>query len=900
MRSVTFICLLLFAFQAKAQLQVVELLTEGLSEPMGLDVTQPRFTWKLKSKGQNVLQTHYELKVYAGESLTWTSGKIASDSSVWVTYKGPALNSNKRYRWSVKVWDNGQNTAQSNFASFHTGLLNAGEWKAQWISPGFTEDSINRPSPYFRKTFHTTKKVISATAFITAHGIYEAYINGKRIGEAHFTPGWTTYHHRLQYQAFNVTAMLQSENAIAVMLGSGWYRGTIGFRNEKNHYGKDVALLFQLNILYDDGSSEIIGSGPGWKSGTGKILYSEIYNGEIIDLRKEKTGWMYPGYNDKDWSDVVVNSFDKNKLVGTYNELVKQKEVFKPMKILKTPGGETVIDFGQNLAGWVRMKVKGKAGHEIILSHAEVLDKAGNFYTANLRSAKAQDRYILKDNSVEVLHPHFTWHGFRFVKVENYPGDVLADNFEAVALYSDMPAAGSFTSSHSLLNQLQSNIVWGLKGNFLDIPTDCPQRNERLGWTGDAQIFARTSFFNVNAHNFFAKWLQDFKYEQLPGGEIPNIIPNIGSNNNRAGWADAVTIIPWNLYTEYGDQRILHQLYPNMKAYVESIRHVSVDNVWEGNTFGDWLAYTPEKGSGVKLPPTNKHIITQCYYAHSTEILMKTAQVLGYKEDAALYSGLLSDIKKAFHKTFLKPDGSLVSQSQAAYILALHFNMLPADKQPQAAARLAELIKQYGHFTTGFLATPPLCAVLTRYGYEDLAFELLEREAYPSWIYPITKGATTFWERWNGITTDGSFQTDKPQSNSFNHYAHGAIGDWLYRTVAGIDVDPNSVGYKRIRIKPRMGGSLKHAEGSVETYYGTIRSKWEILQHSKVVEVEIPPNTKASVVLPTSDITAIKLNGQPLQPGSKNVRQASESEKEICVDLGSGIYRFEISSKEAR
>jgi len=530
-------------------------LTENQKNPLGVDVS-PRFSWQLVSEKRNVMQTAYEIRVSdalpsLSKANVWSSGKVNSDQSLFVPYSGQPLQSGKKYFWQVRVWDNAGKASPWTEANFwQMGLLNPSDWKAKWIQPGYKEDTIYQASPYFRKTFNSTKKVASATAFITSLGVYEAFINGKRVGDAYLTPGWTSYNKRLQYQLYDVTSLLTSgNNVFGVALGSGWYRGFIGFSGQKNFYGKDLALLAQIEIAYTDGTKEIITTDESWKSSTGSILTSEIYHGETIDARKEKTGWNTPTFTDTDWHGVKIKTSDTPPLIATYNEPIRKKEIFKSIKTITTPKGEKVLDFGQNLVGWVQVKLKGNAGDKITLYHAEVLDKEGNFYTENLRPAKQKNEYILKGSGEEFFEPHFTFQGFRYIKIEDYKGEINPENFTAVALYSDMQPTGTFTSSNSLINQLQHNIQWGQRGNFLDVPTDCPQRDERLGWTGDAQAFARTATFNFDAHNFFTKWLKDVEADQIDGS-VPFVVPNVLGKGaaGSAGWADAATIIPWNMY----------------------------------------------------------------------------------------------------------------------------------------------------------------------------------------------------------------------------------------------------------------------------------------------------------------------------------------------------------------
>lgn len=875
-----------------SQSAVVNLLTENLRNPLGIDAKNPRFSWQLKSDGNSIVQTAYEIKLRSGSAEIWNSGKVDSDSSVYVSYKGNPLQSNKNYDWQVRVWDNsGKPSKWSEHAYFRTGVFSAKEWKAKWIEPGF-QNEVNEPSPLLRCEFAAVKPIKSAFVNITAHGLYEAFINGKKMGDAVLTPGWTSYNKRLQYQTYEVTSLLQKGgNAIGVVLGSGWYRTALAWGNNQNRYGKALGLLFELQITYNDESTEIVISDGNWKTSTGEITYSEVYNGEIIDARKEKTGWLKAGYNDVGWNEAKVANHSNENLLATWNEPMKIKESFRPVKIITTPKGEKVIDFGQNLVGWVIMKVNGKEGDSVTLKHAEVLDKEGNFYTDNLRAAKAQNIYVLKGGNTETFHPHFTWQGFRFLKIENYPGEIKPENFEAVAIYSDMPVTGTFTSSHPLINQLQHNIEWGQRGNFLDVPTDCPQRDERLGWTGDAQAFARTASFNMNVHSFFAKWLQDVEADQVDG-KVPFVVPHVMGNNdyNSAGWADVATIAPWTMYLAYGDRDILARQYNSMKAYVESIRKVAKNDLWNsGFHFGDWLFFRPFDDNDGRAAVTDKYLIAQCFYAHSTQLLVNAAKVLGKNADASEYTGLLEKIKGAFNKEFVTPTGRLISGTQTAYVLALHFDMLPENLRQHAANRLAENVNSYGHLTTGFLGTPYLNHVLTRFGFNDLAFKLLLREEYPSWLYPVKQGATTIWERWDGQKPDGSFQT--PGMNSFNHYAYGAIGDWMYRQIAGIDTYEDAPGYKHIKIKPQTGGALTHASASLQTYYGVIRSGWKIDGDNIQVDVEIPANTKATIWLPATDLEKITEKGKKLS-SNKSLNIKGVDEGFFKIETGSGKYSF--------
>ncbi|MEO7766266.1 MAG: family 78 glycoside hydrolase catalytic domain, partial [Ferruginibacter sp.] len=742
-------------------------------------------------------------------------------------------------------------------------------------------------------------KILSATAFITSHGLYEAFINGHRVGDAWLTPGWTSYNKRLQYQVFNVTTLLQqNKNAVGVALGSGWYRGSLAWNDNKNTYGKALGLLFQLLVNYTDGTTATFVSDENWKSSVGAIRSSEIYDGEENDAREEKAGWKMAGYDDTHWDEVTVKTFDNSILTATVNEPVRKHEIFHPARVFKTPAGEQVIDFGQNLVGFVQVKLTGKAGDKIVIHHAEVLDKAGNFYTDNLRAAKQENTYILKGGEEESFEPHFTFQGFRYIKIAGLTGEIKPENFTAVALYSDMQPTGSFSCSHPLLNQLQHNIQWGQKGNFLDVPTDCPQRDERLGWTGDAQVFSRTAAYNMQVNNFFAKWLKDVAADQLPNGSVPFVIPNVLGPNSAgsAGWADVATIIPWNMYLAYGDKRIIEQQYPSMKAWVGFMEQKSSANLWNtGFHFGDWLFYRPADDNDGRSAITDKYLIAQCFFAHSTQLVMNAAKVLGNAEDVTKYSALLEKIKAAFLKEYVTPNGRLVSGSQTAYVLALHFDMLPESLRKQAAERLAGNVQDYGnHLTTGFLGTPYLCHVLTRFGYTDIAFKLLLQETYPSWLYPVKMGATTIWERWDGQKPDGSFQT--PGMNSFNHYAYGAIGDWMYRAVAGIDTYEDAPGYKHIKIRPHIGGSLTFANADLQTGYGLVSAHWKTDNGATSLDVKVPANTTATIYIPAGEGMALKESGTILSE-VKNLSVKGKEDGYTIVETGSGTYHFTVDTK---
>lgn len=840
---------LITALSGQAQkISVSDLTVEHLENPLSIDATAPRLSWKIKSTLKNALQTGYEIRVgidknglTAGKGIVW-KGSGKTSQSVLIPYEGPALQSRTRYYWQVRVTDNQGNTSPWSSVQFWQTGLKPGDWTAQWIAVDGKDTSAR--NPLFKKEFSLTKKIQSAIAYITAKGLYEAHINGQRVGNDYLTPGWTSYRSHLQYQVYDVTSSLKNgANTIGVTLGDGWYKGRIGFQGKRSFYGDTRALLMQLEITYTDGTKESINTDQSWKTAYGPIMASDIYDGETYDAREEKP---------TSWGNVRILEKGPEQLVGMSGPPVKKHEQFKALKVFKTPKGEIVADFGQNLVGWAILKAKGPAGTHIKLSHAEVLDKEGNFYTVNLRSAKAEAHYILKGNEEQTFEPHFTFFGFRYVRVEGYPGELKPEDLTAVALYSDMATTGKFTTSNTLLNQLQHNIQWGQRGNFVDVPTDCPQRDERLGWTGDAQAFANTAAYNMDVAGFFTKWLKDLKADQQPNGLVPHVIPNVlgPKDGASAGWADVATIIPWDLYVAYGDKRLLEVQYESMKKWVGFISNTAKNNLWNtGFHFGDWLFYRPDDDNDGRAAVTDKYLIAQAFYAHSVQLVINAAQVLGKQEDVDKYTALLRDVKNAFIKEYMTANGRLVSSTQTAYVLALQFDMLPEELRASSAERLVGNIKSYGnHLTTGFLGTPYLCHVLTRFGYTNVAYDLLMQEKYPSWLYPVKMGATTIWERWDGIKPDGSFQT--PGMNSYNHYAYGAIGDWMYRHMAGINSDPSAPGYKKILISPKPGGGITNVSGELNTPYGWVSSSWKIEDKVFKLDVQVPANTSAKVVLP--------------------------------------------------
>ncbi len=883
----------------------VELTCEHKINPMGVDDLNPRLSWKISSQNFNLMQTAYSIRVstdekFSSSKIVWQTGKVNSDQSVLIDYQGSGLKPSQKYFWQVRVWDNKNRVSKwSQAATWETGLMSPANWKAKWIE--MDGDTLRySPSPHFRKEFTITKSIARARLYVTSHGFYEAHLNGKKVGDQVLTPGWTVYGKRLQYQVYDVTSQLiKGANAMGAVLGEGYYRGTLTWDNYWAIYGKTLGLLLELKITYRDGSEESIITDETWKSSNdGAIRMNDIYNGEIYDATKKLTGWNLAGYHNKNWHSVITRDYSLNNIIASEGAPVRKIKEIKPVKIFRTPKGSQIVDMGQNMVGWVRLKVIGSKGTHITIRHAEILDKYGEFYTTNLRGAKCQIDYTLAGTGEELYEPRFTFMGFRYVEVNGFPGELTPDNITGIVVHSDMAITGTYESSNKLLNQLQSNIQWGQRGNFVDIPTDCPQRDERLGWTGDAQAFARTAAYNMNVSSFFTKWMKDVAADQMPGGEIPVVIPDVlnkqdaTTGNASAGWGDVAVIAPWTMYIVYGDKKLLETQYPSMKAWVEYIRKKAGDSyIWKnGSIYGDWLFYHPPVNNHPAADGHTEHdFIATAFYAYSANLLAKAAKELGKTEDEKFYTGLYNKVKEVFNYQYITPAGRVGTNSQTSYVLALMFDLMPEELREKAAGFLvADIKSRRNHLSTGFLGTPYLCHILSNHGYTDVAYDLLLQETYPSWLYPVKMGATTIWERWDGQKPDSTFQD--PGMNSFNHYAYGAIGDWMYRVSAGIEA--KSPGYKEILIQPHLTKKLQFSKASFESSYGRISSGWERKEGKIVVNVQIPANTKATIILPTMDETAVTENGKNVKDNI-NFSNIRKSENKVILESGSGQFMFE-------
>ncbi|GFZ93227.1 alfa-L-rhamnosidase [Paenibacillus marchantiophytorum] len=876
---------------------VNKLRCEYKENPIGIDIQHPRISWQIQSDTRSWLQSAYHIQISRDPSfpsLLWDSAKVHTDQSIHVELTALVWQPGERYYYRVKVWsDQGEETDWSDAAFWEMGLLDVQDWQAAWISAPTGLWGVES-CPLLRRSFQISKPVKTARIYATSLGLYEMLLNGRRVGDYYFTPGWTSYKHRLQYQTYDVTELLLTgDNALGAVLGNGWYKGKLTGKHRPNVYGERSAFLMQLHIEYENGTKDVIMTDSDWKTAESPILMSELYDGETYDARLEKTDWSMAGYDDAEWMVVDTLPHAKDALLAQENEPVRKIEEITPIALLMTPSGETVIDLGQNMVGWVRFTVQGHSGQEVTLQHAEVLDQDGNFYTDNLRMAKQTIRYVLKGGEPETYEPRFTFQGFRYVKLNGFGAEIQLAQFTGIVLHSDMERTGDFQCSDPRVNQLQHNILWGQKGNFLDVPTDCPQRDERLGWTGDAQMFIRTSAHLMNVAPFFSKWLHDLEADQLASGGVPFVIPHVLSENSHssAAWGDAAVICPWEIYQLYGDKRILEQQYESMKAWVEYI-HRQSENTFLWNTgfhFGDWLGLDSKPGSYIGA--TDRDFIATAFYAHSVSLLAKTAKVLQKDQDAESYTQLHTQIRDAFQQEFVTPGGRLSVPTQTAHVLALMFELVDGNAKERAVHKLVELLEESEfHLTTGFVGTPYLNLVLSQTGHTDAAYKLLFQTDYPSWLYQITKGATTIWEHWDGIKEDGSFwSTDM---NSFNHYAYGAVGEWLYRCVAGIHVDEDAPGYKHFHIKPLPGEGLTWAEASLESMYGLIHSAWRRLEDQSMdIRVSIPPNTKASVHLPNAKETMLRENGMALEQ-TEGIQAINPTDLGVSLTLGSGTYRF--------
>ncbi len=871
--------------------------------PLGIDDPQPRLSWRMDDNRRGAAQRAYRIIVSssidaltAGDGDLWDSGRVDSPRTTHIPYAGKQLASRQRVWWKVCLWDqDNRPSGWSQPAWWEMGLLERNLWQGQWIGAAFTGGPRTvPPAPYLRRTFDLPAGIRSARLYVTALGLYECEINGRRVGDDVFTPGRTEYSRRVQYQTYDVTDLLLpgKANAIGAILGDGWYCGHV-HSDPRQRDGDRPRFLAQLMVTLADKSDLVIATDSAWRWATGPIRSSDLLMGEDYDARLEMPGWSTAAFDDAAWQPVVVFDDPGIELVASRSPRVRRIQELRPIAPPTMPKNRKrwIYDFGQNMVGRVRLKVRGgKPGTTIGIRHAEMLDAKGQLYTEALRSARATDYYTIRgDGSEEIYEPRFTFHGFRYIEVHNHPGDPNdLDIVTGVVLHTDLELTGEFECSDPLVNRLQQNIVWSQKGNFLEIPTDCPQRDERLGWTGDAQVFCRTASFNMNVAGFFHKWLLDMADAQNPDGSIPSVVPHCPSIHKEGGpaWADAAVICPWTIYLCYGDRQILEDRYPMMQRFIGFLRetcpnHIRADASCKWRGYGDWLSINAE---------TPKDLIGTAFYAHCADLMSRIATILGRTEDAKAYRQLFEEVREAWNRHYVTPDGLIVAQTQTAYVLALQFDLLPAELRPRVAAALVRDIRERGmHLSTGFVGTPYLNHVLTEMGYLDVAYALLLQKTYPSWLYPVTQGATTMWERWDAWTHDKGF--NDAGMNSYNHYAYGAVGHWLYAVVAGIDLDPDQPGYSRIRFAPRPGGGLTHARASLRSMHGLIESAWRIEGDRLIAKLTVPPNTTATLRLPTADASAITESARPAAQ-AQGVKLTGTADGIAVFDLAAGHYEF--------
>ena len=839
--------------------RVCDLKTEYLVNPMGMDEAAPRFSYQLANvQAQSARQL--QVKDETGATV-WDSGWVEATGSQQIVYDGKSLRPFTRYHWRVRAKDaTGKATAWSDEdAWFETGFLGTAwkhsKWITYWQGPRY-----DLAPQLFTYTFALPpKKVVKARYCGTALGVYEALINGHNVTDWVFTPGWTNYFYRVQYQCFDVTGLLRKgTNEIRITLGGGWFHGRIAhhWNNGEVPYGKNEMLRCEIHLTFADGSTQIIGSSKDFQTNNqgGPLRMSDIYDGEIYEA------WRTPEWLAKTgpWSSAIET--DTNvRIVWNAGVPVRRLQLRQPEKIIHRGGSTWIVDFGQNLTGRERLTLHNTVkGQALVIKHGEMLDGSGSVYVANLRSAKALTIYTANDARVATYEPTFTFFGFRYLEISGWNGRLTKQDVQAVVISSDMPRTGLFACSNEMINRLYENVGWGLRSNFLDVPTDCPQRDERFGWTGDTQVFCNAATYNVWAPAFYAKWIEDLNLSQRPDGAYPFVAPapNQAAALPATGWGDAAIIVPWRLYLKYGDTRLLEKFFDNMDRYLKlELTNSKGTCVVDNSHFGDWLHIDA---------PTSKALIGTAYFAGSSHLLARIAERLGRTKDAKRLHAQYRKARLAFQQNFLNTKG-LKEKTQTACLLALHFDLLPKELvQPTVKALVKDItVNRKLHLSTGFLGTPLLLPVLTRFGHLDLAYELLRQTTYPSWLYPITQGATTMWERWNSYTRETGF--GDVNMNSFNHYAYGAVAEWFYETIAGIqpiEDDSDAIAFKRFRLAPQPGKCLESASAVFFSPYGMISSSWlrNLKKQTLAWSFTVPDNTTAEITLPGTEVLSFSGN----------------------------------------
>ncbi|MGP4015772.1 family 78 glycoside hydrolase catalytic domain [Saccharopolyspora sp. 5N708] len=798
---------------------------------LGIGTATPRLSWQVVTGDPDWSQTAYELE------LDGTTARVESAEQVLVPWPFEPLPSRTSANVRVRVASGEQWSDWSEPSTAETGLLSARDWSARFISPR----TIGGPAPILTRTATLRSGIAAARLYATAHGVYVATINGNRVGDEVLAPGWTSYQHRLRYQTHDVTALLrEGANSLEVLLGNGWYGGRLAWYGQRALYGDRLALLAQLEVTYDDGSVEVIGTDEQWSATSSGILEDDLYDGQRTDLRPTESTV----------DAVEVLDVEPTGLVAPEGPPVRVTEVLPAVRVWQSPSGRTLVDFGQNVVGWVRLRVRD--AREVTVRHAEVLED-GELGVRPLRSAKATDSYLLADAGAAVLEPSLTFHGFRYAEITG--AEVRAEDLEAVVVGTDLRRTGWFSCSDPDLEQFHRNVVWGMRGNFLDVPTDCPQRDERLGWTGDIQVFSPTASFLFDTAGFLSSWLADLAADQHSDGSVPWVIPDVlhTETPTAAAWGDAAAVVPWVLYQRYGDPQVLARQFDSMRAWVDKIASLTTDGVWRGGfQFGDWLDPTapPDNPFAAKADPD---VVATAHLVRSAEIVADAARVLG--RDAEHYAALATRTREAFARHYVTSSGRVLSDAPTGYALAIQWALLPtAAQRRQAGQRLADLVRANGfRISTGFVGTPLIADALTATGHLDLAYRLLLEKGCPSWLYPVTMGATTVWERWDSMLPDGSINPG--EMTSFNHYALGAVADWMHRTVAGLA--PAEPGFREITVRPQPHAALTHASARHHTPYGEASVTWRRDGGRFTLDVVIPVGTRATVHLPGAETVTV-------------------------------------------
>lgn len=837
-------------------------------DALGIGDSAPRVSFEVTADA-GWAQQAYEIEVRTAVRTTAT-GRIESSDAVLVPWPADPLASREAAAVRVRVWGpEGAPSDWSDWSDVEAGLLSAGDWSARAISPTPVPEADRTAPMLLRQEFIVAGPVSRARLYVTAHGVHEVEVNGARVGDDTLSPGWTSYPTRLRYQTYDVTALIaEGANAIGSWLADGWYRGRLGFHGgEFDRYGDRTALLAQLEIDLADGSRQVVVTDESWRAAPGPVTFSSLYDGETHDARLEVAGWSEPGFDDADWRAVEVVERDPVTLVAPDGPPVRCTEERHPASAWLSPSGAVLVDFGQNLVGRLRVEVEGHSGASIVIRHAEVLEH-GELCTRPLREAAATDTYVLAGNGVETWEPRFTFHGFRYAEISGWPGDQpvheVLEGVVARVYHTDMRQIGAFECSDPTVNRLHDNVVWSMRGNFLDIPTDCPQRDERLGWTGDIQVFAPTAAFLYDCTGMLSSWLKDLAAEQLPDGNVPWYVPYIPTipmwtpPQPGAVWGDAAVLTPWDLYVATGDTDILARQYESGRAWIDlALTMTAEDGVWDhgGYQLGDWLdpAAPPEDPAAALTDP---YLVATAYLAHSTQRLAQIADILGKRDDHVRYAALAQKIRRGFRHRYVTDGGLLSSDTQTAYALVIAFDLLDADLTAAAGERLADLVRKAGNrIATGFAGTPLVTEALSLTGHSATAYDMLLERECPSWLYAVDQGATTIWERWDSLLPDGS--VNPGNMTSFNHYALGAVASWLHRRVAGLA--PEEPGYRVIRFAPQLDGPITSARARHHTPYGPASISWELIGDRTRVEVdlEVPPGTTGHLVLGGREIEVV-------------------------------------------